>query len=543
MTSIDLAAPFSTFLRNAAIASQVGDSNKHALWLEAAESLRRTDDSSLTELLGVYTQQGRLQDAELVARAWVQLRPGSAAAGYCMGCILQMMGRYSDAISQYHLALECDRSYPQLLNNLAVSLRAVGGCLQKVRDLLQEAVARNPGEVSPWINLTVTLRDMLDLRGALAAGKTSVDMAPRNTSALVNYAAVLEEAQRWDEAFECRKRAAEIEPESAYHRNSLAHVHLLRAEYTQGWIAFESRWDGSTEARGTFPPMPKPQWRGEPLEGKTLLVWGEQGMGDLLQFCRLVPFLAKRVHAEGGRIEWNSYPQMGSLIERSLGWCVDGFTSGGGVDALPAFDYHLPLLSLPLMLHLRDGTIPDAPYLRTDQSLVAKWKSRLSHELRLKVGLAWTGSTGHQRNAFRKAGIERYARYFSGLDDVAFYSLQQGGGPDIRNVARPDFVVEDYTEEWATFDDTAAFVESLDLVITVCTSIAHLAGAIGKRTWLLLDVNPHWVWQLDRDDSPWYPNTRLYRQREFAQWDGILDEMRMDLLSEESEYRRAREHS
>lgn len=143
----------------------------------------------------------------------------------------------------------------------------------------------------------------------------------------------------------------------------------------------------------------------------------------------------------------------------------------------------------------------------------------------------WTGSHGHQRNPYRRVGLERYVDYFRELDDVAFYSLQPGAGADVAAARTAGLDIADHTSEFKTFDDTAAYIGALDLVITVCTSVAHLSGAIGQRTWVLLEVNPHWVWLLDRRDSPWYPAASLYRQLQFGQWEPVFDDVTRDLAA------------
>jgi hypothetical protein len=261
-----------------------------------------------------------------------------------------------------------------------------------------------------------------------------------------------------------------------------------------------------------------------------LLVWGEQGMGDLLQCCRFIPLLAAHVHAQGGRVVWNSFPQMGALLVRSLGSHVDEYSAGGGIETLPAFDYEIPLMSVPLVLGTLGDTLPNAvPYLQADAAASATWRQRLAEEKRLKVGLAWTGSLNHQRNPFRAVGWQRYASAFAGIDGVAFYSLQHGATADVAAAQSAGLPMADYTAELKSFDDTAAFVSALDLVITVCTSVAHLSGAIGQRTWVLLDTNPHWTWLLERRDNPWYPTATLYRQRQFADWNPVLKEVARDL--------------
>jgi ADP-heptose:LPS heptosyltransferase len=190
----------------------------------------------------------------------------------------------------------------------------------------------------------------------------------------------------------------------------------------------------------------------------------------------------------------------------------------------------LPLVSAPLMLDTRIESIPSVmPYLRADADLRDAWRTRLSDEKRLKVGLAWTGSLNHGRNRFRRVGAERYAKAFREIDGVAFYSLQPGATADVEAARAAGLPMHDFTHEWHSFDDTAAFVSELDLVISVCTSAAHLAGALGRRTWVLLDVNPYWTWMIDRRDSPWYPTATLYRQRQFAQWQPVLDDVARDL--------------
>ena len=169
------------------------------------------------------------------------------------------------------------------------------------------------------------------------------------------------------------------------------------------------------------------------------------------------------------------------------------------------------------------------PYLRADPQARDAWRARLAGDPRLKVGLVWTGSAGHQRNPFRRVGLERYADAFRGIDGVAFHSLQPGANADVEAARAAGFAIEDVTAELTSFDDTAAFIGALDLVITVCTSVAHLAGALGARTWVLLDVNPHWPWLLERKDSPWYPTATLYRQPVFGAWAPVMDEVGRDL--------------
>ncbi|MCP2086025.1 UNVERIFIED_ORG: Flp pilus assembly protein TadD [Paraburkholderia sediminicola] len=521
---------FLTFLRHAAAARQNGTAEAEARWLDAAAQRNSLDDESIDSLVINLLEKHRHDDALELAAIIAQLDPHRALAHFRFGYALQMANRHSEAIAPYRRALAIEPTLPQLRNNLAGALAFTGGDLNGQIALLESAVHQDPSHADAWTNLTQASRANLNLPRALEAGARAVQCAPNSPLAHNNYALALREAQRWDEAERAERTACALAPNDASMRSNLGMLQLMRGDYAQGWEAHEARWDGSFELGGNRPAMPAPTWHGEPLAGKTLLVWGEQGMGDVLQFSRYIPLLAERVHREGGRLVWNSFPQMGALLARSLGDHVDDFSVGGGVESLPPFDYEIPLLSLPLIFDTREETIPAATfYLRADAAARASWQQRLAGETRLKVGLAWTGSLGHQRNPFRRAGWERYAKHFGGMQNVAFYSLQPGAGEDVAAARAAGLSMSDLTAEFTTFDDTAAFVSALDLVITVCTSVAHLSGALGQRTWVLLDVNPHWVWLLDRPDSPWYPSATLYRQPQFGQWDPALAAVARDL--------------
>ncbi|RKR43536.1 tetratricopeptide repeat protein [Paraburkholderia sp. BL17N1] len=535
----DASSAFLTVLRQAAAARQTGTAQAEADCLYAAARIHPLDDASLSSLMAKLLEQQRSGDAIELAAIIAQLDPRNAVAHFRLGYALQMANRHAEAIAPYRHALTIDPRLPRLCNNLAAALTFTGGSLNERITLLENAVRDEPDEGDGWTNLTHAYRINMDLPRALEAGAKAVQCAPHSPLAHNNYGLTLREAQRWDDAAQAAQTACALAPDDASMRSNLSMLQLVHADYAHGWASHEARWDGSSELGGNRPVMPAPVWRGEPLAGKTLLVWGEQGMGDLLQFCRYIPMLAERVHREGGHLVWNSFPQMGALLARSLGAHADEFSAGGGVESLPAFDYEVPLLSLPLIFDTREETIPAAPYLQADPRAINSWQERLAGESRLKVGLTWTGSHGHQRNPFRRVGWERYAAHFGGMQDVAFYSLQPGAGADVAAARAAGLPMTDYTAEFATFDDTAAFVGALDLVITVCTSAAHLSGAIGQRTWVLLDVNPHWVWLLDRRDSPWYPSATLYRQPQFGRWEPALEAVARDLSALAAQHRRA----
>lgn len=361
--------------------------------------------------------------------------------------------------------------------------------------------------------------------------RRALERDPYNLDTLKSYSELLKECQRWDEAERMARLACQYSPDNTRLRFHLGLLLLLRGNFAEGFCAYEQRWD---EALSHLrPAFTQPRWRGEPLAGCTLLLWGEQGAGDQLLGSRYVPLLAERVHREGGRLVWNTFHGTAGLLERSFHGHYDGFCVGGPVENLPQHDLQVALLSLPFLFDTREDSIPGpARYLSSDPSAVAHWRQRVAGETRLKVGLAWKGNPENTRNTLRSIDLMACARHFASLvGEVAFYSLQPNADDEIAAARAAGFDMTDYSAAWKTFDDTAAFIDALDLVITVCTSIAHLAGALGQRTWVLLDACPYWVWQLERRDSPWYLGAMLYRQKSIQQWDSVLNEVTVDLTA------------
>ncbi|CAG9218501.1 Flp pilus assembly protein TadD [Paraburkholderia tropica] len=525
-------------------ADREAENEAHALLTKARATLLSLDDDALMRIAAQVQEPAKAPAALRFALAAARLAPARVTAQFAAGLALQFANRHADAVEPYRRALAIDPTFPNLRNNLAISLMLIKSERGEVDRLLEDAVAADPGNSRAWINLALLRPTDTDLARPHDAARRALALAPHDPLAINNYAMVCKEAQDWDEAERAARAACEYAPNEASSRFNLAILQLLRGDYAEGWAGHELRWRGSRELASGRPAFAKPQWHGEPLAGRTLLLWGEQGMGDLLQFARYVPMLAERVHREGGKLVWNSFPQMGALLSRSFAGHVDLYCSGGPVEALPPHDCEVSLLSLPFLFDTRDDTLPGPTgYLTADPARAAYWRERLAADAgprRLKVGLAWTGSLTHQRNPYRRVGLERFAQAFAGMaSDVAFYSLQPGAQADVEAARAAGFAIADYSAEWPNFDETAAFVDGLDLVISVCTSAAHLAGALRKRAWVLLDVNPHWVWQLDRRDSPWYPNTTLYRQKQFRDWTPVLDAVSADLAALARESREA----
>ncbi|CAJ0809144.1 hypothetical protein LMG19083_04858 [Ralstonia psammae] len=509
-----------TFLRSAAATPQA----LRAPQLRAAHILYPLDPPSVIDVIDLWLGAERVAPADELAELMVTLYPEQAGAWFCRGYVLQRQHQHAQALAMYERARMLDANYPSLRNNMAAALRFGAGDIERALALWEEAVHVDPCDAKAWINLAGAYRECGELARALEAGAQAVMLAPDDPLALNNAALALKEAGRWEQALALSLRAARFGPQDPAIQFNLALMHLVLGDYDQGLPLYEARWEGSTELAGHRPALLAPPWHGEPLQGKTLLLWGEQGMGDILQFCRYVPLLAQVVHAQGGRLVWNTAPTAMRLFARAFGAHVDALVTGGQ-ESLPRYDYEIGLLSLPLWAETRPDTIPSpGPYLHADPAAVPAWRARFAAEPRLKVGLVWTGSAGHARNPFRSVPLEALAAKLAPLQtDVAFYSLQMGAGDELAPLAAEGFAIADLTTGWTDFEDTAACLEALDVVITVCTSVAHLAGALGRPTWVLLDQNPHWVWGLAREDCPWYASARLFRQPAFGRWDSVLD--------------------
>ncbi len=524
-----LLGPFMTFLDRAGQATRRKKTAQRELWLEAAAALFSLEMENLDALVRGLTTPGDAPAALRLAELICDVYPDSARAFFRLAHVHQTLGDARNALAPLNRAMALDPDLPFVRNNLAAALMTLAAPATEIIPLLEGAIAAAPDEPEAWINLATQKLRVFDLEGALAAGRKALQLSPDSPLACNNYAQALKEARRFDEAEVMVTRALELSGGTPVFKLNLGLLNLLQGKYRPGWEGYEWRWSATPEKQKARPVLPGPPWRGEPLMGKTLLLWGEEGNGDVMQFARFVPRMAELVHSQGGRIAWNSFPQFGDLLRRAPGHLVDTYVTGG-LPELPPFDYEFPLLSTPRLLGIDETTIPAAtPYLIPDHVRRSAWSERLADEKRLKVGLVWTGSSEQARNPFRSVDMARYAAAFGGIDNVAFYSLQVGGGSEITAARASGFPIIDHTDEFKTYDDTAAMVDNLDLVITICTSMAHLAGALAKPVWVILDVNPHWPWRLEGRETLWYPTARLYRQREFHQWEPVLAEVARDL--------------
>lgn len=426
--------------------------------------------------------QGEMEAALAGCREALRLKRDFAEAYQMQGHILCDLGRPIEAITSYHQALRHNKNLPDLHNNLGLALRHAGR--------LKEAV------------------------GALQLARKR---APQDEQVLSNLGGVLKESARLDEAEAQYRAALRLRPGDPMLHFNLAIVLLLAGRLAEGWDEYEWRFKAGV---GRLPACSQPLWRGEPLAGRTLLVSAEQGLGDTIQFCRYVPMIAA-----GERVVLEVQPQ----LTRFLG-NLPGVTQVVAIgDTLPQFDLYCPLLSLPRL------NVPPAvvPYLTAETSRVAAWRERLGPN-GFKVGIVWQGNPSAPAERGRSVPLKHFLP-LAHVPGVRLISLQKQDGLEQLAALPADVTVEtlgpDFDADPDAFNDAAAVMQILDLVILSDTSVAHLAGALGRPVWLALQDVPDWRWMLDRSDSPWYPTMRLFRQRALGDWTAVFAEIAQQLAA------------
>jgi len=430
-------------------------------------------------------------------------------------------GRLDEAVACYRRVLALRADLPEVHFNLGVAL-ARQGQPDDAAACYRRALELKPDYVAAWSNLGNVLRAQGRLDEAVACYRRVLDHAPNVPHIHYNLGNALKAQGQLDEAVACYRTAIALDPDSVEAHTNLSLALLARGDLAAGWQEYEWRWNGPLiKDRRDFA---QPQWRGEAAEGRTLLIHAEQGFGDTLQFCRFAPLAAAR----GLRVIMEMQPPLLRLLRGLEG--VDRVVGRG--EPLPPFDLHCPMLSLPLALGTTIATIPAAAsYLRADETQVAAWRARLAAMTGQgpRIGLVWAGKSYSYLPPMaavdrrRSLAPERLAPLL-GLPGLRFFSLQSGGqAPPV------GFPLTDVMTEMTDFADTAALIANLDLVVSVDTSVAHLAAALGKPVWVLNRFDSCWRWFADRRDSPWYPTLRLYRQPRPGDWDAVIAAVVRDL--------------
>ncbi len=499
---------------------------------EHAIALAPESVDTLYNLGNICLDLGRAERALAFFERALRLRPDAFELHNNFGTALQHLGRLDEAVACYRRALALRPDAVETLDNLAAALRAQGQ-LDAAQSCYERALALRPKRVESHIGLGVVLRDRGLLEEAVARYERALALMPDHPETRNNLGVALvdlgrpEEAtahyeralaarpdraethnnlgialgrqRRHGEALACYGRALALKPGYAEAHFNRSHALLLTGQLDEGWQEYEWRFAVARYDR----KFDRPLWSGKPLAGQSILIHAEQGFGDTLQFVRFVPIVAER----GGRVVLEVPEPLVRLIRTVAG--VSQVVAAG--DPLPGFDCHCPLLSLPRVLQTNLATIPAAvPYLSVPAEAAAAWAERIATAPGRRVGIVWAGTT--------VGAIDlRVLRPLWEVAGISWFSLQVGDRS--RDISLLDGLqIADLSPWLADFAETAAAVRHLDLVISVDTSVAHLAGALGRPTWLVLPYAPDWRWLLDRQDSPWYPTARLFRQKKAGDW-------------------------
>lgn len=483
-------------------------------------------------LANALLQQKNWAEAEAAYRRCLELQPDHVEALVNLGFVLSELNRHAEAEACCRKALAMKADVAEIHHNLANALREQ----QKTDDAVihyREALRLRPDYAKAEVNLAVALISQGKSGEAIERLRRGVQLDPNFAEAYNSLGAAVSVERRFDEALDHYAHAIRLKPDypDAHWNRSL--IWLLTGDFERGWPAYEWRW--RCARTGPTPTYREPRWDGSPLDGRTILLHAEQGLGDTLHFVRY----AALVKARGGSVILQCQPPLKCILASCAG--IDQLVGQGG--PLPRFDVWTPLMSLPAMFGTHLRTIPaHVPYVSAEAALVEHWRRELAPLRGFRVGIAWQGSPRHPWDRHRSATFDDLTP-LARVPGIDFISLQKGVGPDDIQCSAfraPHSALVTYSgidEANGPFMDTAAIMRNLDLVIAVDTAVAHLAGAQGVRTWLALNYSPDWRWLLDREDSPWYPTMRLFRQAKLGDWSSVFSRMADELLSLKPDFR------
>jgi len=473
----------------------------------AALALRPEYAEAQANLSGIICERGKLDEAIELARRSLANQPESPQAWYHLGRALHKQNRLDESAEALGRAVALRPRFAQALGELGAVLIKTGALAQAVEALRQSLEIEPAAEVNHSLGLA--LRAQGKFTEALAAYKKVEAFGFRDARLFNNIAEIEHRLGQYDEAIEYFQKALEIQPDFPLARWNLSIVQLLTGDYREGWAGYELRWKANSI------PLPqryseRPVWDGSDPRGRKILVDCEQAFGDSLHFVRYIPLIAQR----GGKPILAAPPELRRLFQTVP--CLEQIICPP--QELPAFDAQCPLLSLPHLFGTTLQNVPaNVPYLFADPALEERWKKRVPQDGRLKIGIVWAGSPGYKENVTRSPSLAAFGP-LGAIPNTWFCSLQKGDAAREALDPPEGLQITDWTAELQDFADTAALMANLDLIIGSDTAVIHLAGGMGKPAMVLLAYVPGWPWLLEREDSPWYPTMRLFRQPKFGDW-------------------------
>jgi Tfp pilus assembly protein PilF len=476
-------------------------------------------------------------EAESLFRECVKKEPDTAEAWYYLGLIAYRSKNYKIAAEHFNAAIKINVEEKYLLDlglalyqlkdydaleecylslfsinpesstyncNLGVAYSQKNQ-LDKAIDCYKKALVINPENADAYSNMGFALKRQNKVFEAIKCYLKALELNPNHIDAHFNLGLAYSDTMQLKESIKCYRKVLELNPQYPEVYFDLAIALLLGRNFEAGWKVHEKR-KPVQQINKIMSPLLKPQWNGESLEGKSIYVLPEQGFGDIIQFSRFLPYLKK---LGASRVFFKSRPETISLFEESklLGAEIIG-TDGESV--LDLFDYYIPLLSLPYYLKVNEYNIPAGKYLHVNKRKINKYQKKFFDNDKYKVGIFWQGNNVYCGDAERSLALKYFHPLFN-YDNVAVYSIQKGFGSEQLDELPDEYKIVNLGKEFNDFSGTAAAIENLDLVISVDSSVAHLAGALGKEVWIILSEKPEWRWGQEEDLTIWYENARLFR--------------------------------
>jgi len=542
--SIKIKPNVSVYHRNYGIALISAEKYKEAInELRKAVKLDGNDFQAYNELGTIYSRIGRINDATKMYKKSIYINPNNIMALYNIGnnCLvasrftdaekyfkkyissssnnkdayrglgdaLMYQKKYEQAIDAYNESLNINQNQEYVINSIGTIKRKQQHIKESI-EYFNKAIAINPKYSNAYSNLGNSYRDLSEFNRAIEQYIIAIKYDQGNKYAYDGLGVAYNEMLRIDEAISSYKKAISIDGEYANAHFNLSLALLLCGQFKNGWREYEYRWK-SENFQSPKRNFSQPQWGGQMLDGKTIFIHAEQGIGDTIQFIRYIEKVAKYngeiiVECQKPLIKLlSNFSQISKLIY-----------SG---DDVPNFDFHSPLLSLPYILGTEVSSIPsNIPYISVDR----KFNIDNKQEHQISIGIVWAGSPAHKNDKNRSTTLDNFLKLLS-IDNVKLFSLQVGDRKKDLDITAINDSIVDLTDNIQDYSDTASIIKQLDLVISVDTSVAHLSGAMGKPTWTLIPYSPDFRWMLNRKDSPWYPSMKLFRQSEYGNWDDVFD--------------------
>ena len=472
--------------------------------------------------LGISFQKlRRLEEALSSYDKAISLQADYAEAYSNRGAVLQELKRFDEALSSYDKAISIKGDYAEAFNSRGTVLEELKR-LEEALSSYHKAISINKDFTESYYNRGNVLHKLKRLEEALSSYDKAISLHEDYAEAYSNRGTVLEELKRLDEALSSYEKAISINKDyaEAYWNSSICY--LLAGNFNEGWARYEWRWQSKSISKTAgIRKFSQPLWLGtEVLKDQTIFLYAEQGLGDTIQFSRYVSLVA----GLGAKVVLEVQPSLVKLLSYLEG--ISQIISKG--DKLPNFDYQCPLMSLPLAFKTELKTIPSvSKNISSDEKKVEKWQAILGEKTKPRVGIVWSGAVNHKNDLQRSLKLSQLITHLP--SDYEYLSLQKEISDVDKEVLIEYCKIKHFGDDLKDFTDTAALCELIDIVISVDTSVAHLAGTLGKNTWILLPYSPDWRWLLDRNDSPWYSSVKLYRQEKINDWESVLVNIESDL--------------